>query len=116
MARITYLDCCGWAELYGVQGYNKDQFNDLLVAAKGSSRGALLFSSSTTSKNPRRSSAQKFAKDIEAAGLGTVTALPVFQNPNTGNNIVPFLWVINQNALRDYCHKNNVRSEPYKWY
>jgi hypothetical protein len=108
MAGITYLDCCGLAELTGVQGYRNTMFNALITEARGTSKGALIFTGATVSKSPRTLGAQRFAKDIEAAGLGTVTAMPVFKNPNTENYLHTFLWAIDWTALINYCKKNSL--------
>ena len=68
----------------------------------------------TTQKKPKTIHARQFAKAIEKAGLGEVTALPVFLNPNTDRYIHGYIWVVDWDEFSAYCLKNNIRS-VYSW-
>jgi hypothetical protein len=115
MARVTTFACCGWAELVGVQCYRNDQFTNLVGAARAYSKGAFVFSSACVSPSPRSCGAARFAKDVEKAGLGQVTPLPPFKNPNSRRFIIPFLWTVNRDAVVAYCRDNNVKEfDPYR--
>ena len=57
MASVNTLDCCGWAELCGVQGYTaRTHFRRLLGAAKEFSKGAFVFSSAHNAKKAQDNS------------------------------------------------------------
>jgi hypothetical protein len=115
MASIQAMECCGWAELFGVQSYNDHLFRDVISIAKqwGKYKGALLFCSAHTTNHNVRFGAKRYAIKIQKLGLGEVTALPIFKNPNTRRYIHPYIWVINWGALNAYCKENDIKD--FSW-
>lgn len=114
MAYVQTMECCGWAELNGVQNYKSIYFHHFLGTATGYSKGAFLFTSACAADKPRSCGATRFARDLRKAELGTVTALPIFKNPNTGRTIVAYLWQVDKAALMRYCKTNKIK-EAYGW-
>ncbi len=114
MHGITRLNCCGVRELYGITGYQKRYLNTVirrLVTENviGTERlycGALVFTQAAGIS--KVSYGERLAKNIADNNLGTVTKLEPFKNPNTGNNITTFLWVLDYKGILKYMKENNI--------
>jgi len=48
----------------------------------------------------------KFAAYITKNKLGEVTEVPGKRNPNSGNNVRPFVWALDAKALQTWAQKN----------
>lgn len=113
MAYVATLECCGWAELNGIQYATAKDYNKILGVASLYSKGAFFFCTAHEDQEVKATSA-KFAKFLTKHELGEVTKLPVFYNPNSGNYIFGYMWVVNRIALRKYCNANNIKA-TYKF-
>lgn len=110
---VRLMNCCGWAELSGIQSYTSKDLNKVIQGVRSISKGALVFSSACRHETPKTCGSIRLAKDVEKHKLGTTTALPPFRNPNTGRIIVPFLWKLDRDAIYAYCKANNVTAVTY---
>jgi hypothetical protein len=125
MAGVNYMSCCGLAEITSLSQSKsfsekiQDLINNETFARRNLSngigrfcKGAFVFTS-----NQRTSShyASQFANAIVKHKLGTVTRVPSFNNPNTGNKITTYVWVINQRALKAFCKKHNITPNPRRY-
>ncbi len=67
--------------------------------------GAHLF---FTQAGKGRTYGENLAAYIEANNLGTIIRSPGRVNPNSGNNLIVFLWTLNQKNLKAWVAKHKV--------
>lgn len=118
--QLTSLSCCGISELDGLSAYATDSeqaFMDLCDdtdayesdgRASAFGCGALIF----TQAGKNQKYGTNFAKFIEKHGLGEVTQVPTFRNPNTGNPIATFVWKVNSKAVQA-LQKKLAKTDKY---
>lgn len=107
------MNCCGLQELDGLSNHPRDPEASFMALVEDNGIGnnldanifgcgGFIFTQAGTNKTVY---GKNFAKFIEANKLGTVTMMPGFKNPNTGNTIITFLWVINQKGIKPLYNK-----------
>lgn len=113
MAYMNSLGCCGLGEIISL-GDRKSALTkltelvqiDTIIHRTGRLRkGSLIF---TANRKDEKNYGTVFANFIEEHELGDVIRLPRFRNPNTGNPISTFIWIINGPALFKFCSTKNL--------
>lgn len=116
---ITISDnhCCGVKELSGVRdSYNDGNLDrDLLTISRVLVKcaGAAFFTGAAALKE-ERDYALTLKVLIEERGLGTVTASPIFNNPNTSNYITLYTWTFNRQAMSKWVEAEDKKLKE-KW-
>jgi hypothetical protein len=101
------FNCCGWAEMFYTANWDGTvaDFNRYLLLntnrAGNGLCGAVFFSSNSITKAGHNKSS-RLADLITKLNIGEVTKLPTFTNPNTGNTIHSYAWIINKRRLASY--------------
>lgn len=132
MAVLRGMSCCGIQELCDLRGYTSGGFDSVIekltrtgfiqlypnyyqsYSDNGSlNAGSLIFTQADRSYNEIRYGV-RFAADVTKRKLGKVIAIPRYTNPNTGNTISVFVWVINKAGLLRYAKKVRDAKEPAK--
>lgn len=129
MAYLHALECCGIQELANIG--DNDNLDGLLMEIRnrltydlngsggvkyGFETGAVVFTEAGRGNDYGR----RLAKEIVKNKLGTVTAAPVYTNPNTSRAIRAFIWSFNKTALSAYLvkldkPKKKTKITPFKW-
>lgn len=116
MAHLQFFGCCGLIELASI-GQDATPHDSLKSAMiNGPFRCAFVIFSVIT---PRKEVGERLKEYIEKEKLGEV----VYQtapttNPNSGNDLIVYLWHVNCPRLDDYYLKHNIaeahRPKPIK--
>jgi hypothetical protein len=108
------MECCGLREISGLSQYigsnaAMNAFIEETFYSEGDRPddfhfGGVIF----TEAGAKVTYGKRFKAFIETNNLGTVTTLPAFRNPNTGNIVRTFFWIIDRVALDRYARKNKL--------
>lgn len=113
------MSCCGYDEIHDLSSYRgnfKEALEELVESGLIEEdlkfqMGALLF----TAAGRGASYAKKFAADITKNDLGSVTQIPTFTNPNTGNPINSYVWVIAKTRTLAFLKKHKLIEPELKY-
>lgn len=113
MTRIQHTSCCGVSELSGITDY-ADPKVILEVAANnrfrdGDANGAYYIFTDTG----RGTYGNRLRKYIEDNKLGTVSQTKGKRNPNTGNSVILYTWMLNVRGFKAWYRKNYPSEAEY---
>lgn len=126
--KITSMESCAWLQLYGsFDSYNfsKKRFNEALKrfsAIWSNPPGAVLICAAHggSAINSPKYAIMRRCEDlltyIEENGLGYIVEIPEFENHRHHSTIVPYMWVIDKNAIREYGEKYLKNTNDKEWH
>lgn len=113
--KLLEMECCGYSEIHYLQLYNGNflqamrELELLSWHEENPVCGAVIF----TQAGAKATYGDRFARDIVKNKLGSVTKIPAFTNPNTGNKIVSYVWRLNKKNVKAYYKRHKLWEPPY---
>lgn len=118
----TDLSCCGTREIDGLSSYDnpEEAMKALFDGTKGydtfydDQSFRFVYFTEAIPSGKRINSVnygKQFAAYIEKENLGKVTAIPHEVNPNTGNKVGVFVWVVDWNGVHKWFRDHTVQGK-----